>query len=87
MEGLMQTGRGPELRKILGKLMPGGPADLCEIASTRAINELICNWIPALDQGHQLPSLAQDVDTVVEILTKFKAQCLQSSALSKGVAA
>lgn len=76
-----------QLRAVVASIMPGGPADLCEIAAQRALNELICNWSAALGNGYTLPHLAQDVDSVIEILGQFKEKCLKSGAAIKGAAA
>ena len=76
-----------QLRAVVASIMPGGPADLCEIAAQRALNELICNWSVALGNGYALPHLAQDVDSVIEILGQFKEKYLKSGAAMKGAAA
>lgn len=73
-----------QLRQIVTSIMPGGPADLCEIAAQRALNELICNWTAALGNGYDLPHLSQDVDSLIEILRQFKTKCLKSELLSAG---
>lgn len=76
-----------QLRSVAASLMPGGPADLCEIAAQRALNELICNWSAALGNGYNLPHLAQDVESVIEILRQFKTKCVASEGLNSGSSA
>lgn len=73
-----------KLRGILSSLMPGGPAELSEFAAHSALNELICNWSAALCQGYALPQLTADVDSVIEILSQFKAKCLNEGSLKAG---
>jgi hypothetical protein len=69
------------LRTLAASIMPGGPASLSEYSSMAAINELICNWASALNNGYQLSALTGDVDSVIEDLKAFKTECLKQAEM------
>jgi hypothetical protein len=69
------------LRTLAASIMPGGPASLPEYSSMAAINELICNWASAMNNGFSLSALTADVDSVIEDLKAFKTECLRQAEI------